>query len=595
MGDRSGRWVSREKPNELAFVVERLAGPEKALVSEYDGRCYTQKPTVYSLSKADLRHGAKYLSLDHRVRDLTDKALELLDHNSELVDECSRTLSSIVSLDMRYVTRRLLLNSVFVRAARLVLARSMILKSEGPQVGNARVVIIMPFDGITLPDCESRTYAQKRGWLFLALCRTALRYLARLALLFVRIIHCVARHGLPHSQDLDVLAVLGHRHNYERVRVGLAGVARTYSVGLVNSLDCRDNLKPFQIEPPVHPVSVVPHVDLKCLRALCTLPRLMSLPGCQQEILGFWDELQYRIVVCEGIASRYTVRLVLVENEYDLLEGVDYQVFRSHGLKYLDFMHGDMLYETREAFHEYDAIAVWGQHYESLERALRCRAGITAIVGNEVFDQISAYRCRDVQLSLLRHQHRVIVSVFTQPTYGFCDAESQISMIQEAAQFVMNQADSFLILKHHPTEYQSPIPSVSSAIPSSMKDRFMECLGEHALYDLLSVSDIVVTPYSTVGLEGVLFRKPVVFMNFGGTSQIVDLSSRKVAFEVNDPAHAQECLSLILSGKLAIPEGVLDSVAHDWACGLDGGSASRFARLVDSLLAPETRTEGCNQ
>lgn len=78
---------------------------------------------------------------------------------------------------------------------------------------------------------------------------------------------------------------------------------------------------------------------------------------------------------------------------------------------------------------------------------------------------------------------------------------------------ISNLDDSYLIIKAHPNEIDL---SYYEKIAKAFDVKNFSILQSHNLYELIHISDVVIVPYSTVGIEAMRLQKPVIAMNMMG-------------------------------------------------------------------------------
>jgi len=204
-------------------------------------------------------------------------------------------------------------------------------------------------------------------------------------------------------------------------------------------------------------------------------------------------------------------------------------------------------------------------------------------IGNQLFDEIPSYRIENKNLQELVNKYSKIISVFTQSTYGFCGVDSQSLMIQKVVDFMKKNKGIYMVLKHHHLEFKYPVPPYDLLL-KGIEDRVLECTNENKLYDILSISDLVITPCSTVGLEAILFKKPVLYMNFGEMPGLLEYPKVDAAVEINGPEKSEFYMDKMLFDESFVNGLRYEKVREDWASGLDGNSHIRFEKLIEEQI-----------
>ena len=108
---------------------------------------------------------------------------------------------------------------------------------------------------------------------------------------------------------------------------------------------------------------------------------------------------------------------------------------------------------------------------------------------------------------------------------------------------ISNLENSFLVIKVHPNESDL---SYYEKIAKKFDVKNFVILKLHNLYELIFVSDVVIVPYSTVGIEAMRLRKPVIAMNMMGLHDDDPLIHSGIPFVVKKEAELmptiEQCL-----------------------------------------------------
>lgn len=146
--------------------------------------------------------------------------------------------------------------------------------------------------------------------------------------------------------------------------------------------------------------------------------------------------------------------------------------------------------------------------------------------------------------------------------------------------------DAALIVKHHPFVHQS------FPVDEEYKDRVLDLTGQDHINDLMLISDLLITDYSSSIFEAVLLELPVLFYAFDEEEYI---GSRDFYFDYEDMvpgpiehdfAALTERARNLLAGENAFAEGKdADSTARQFRetflGALDGHSTERICRYIE--------------
>lgn len=110
-------------------------------------------------------------------------------------------------------------------------------------------------------------------------------------------------------------------------------------------------------------------------------------------------------------------------------------------------------------------------------------------------------------------------TAFQESSYPGIVFPSQREMVEAAIEWARNRSDIFLVIRPHPRENPHARNTVKSAMTSVWADILQNLPTNvvaddvdqgNSLYDVMNVTDVVVTGWSTVGVEASAFGKSVV-------------------------------------------------------------------------------------
>jgi len=562
------------------FLVGRFGYKEKRLVKKIVNKKKIEKYSIYSLNKDDIKRDVEYLNINKEFFKIQDVAFNLLGERKREAKKVSEVLSLIMGLDLDMFTKRLLLNKVFYKEAQFLMGEEILLKQKGIK----NVIILNKYRDILTNKNNVINYSNSLD--IILLLKPILRYIIRLLILsLIRLKNLKEDVGSIKLRRYDIIAIQVAPLCYHLIEKTLGLLKGKYSIAIASGFGCNKELIPFKVQENINKVKICPKVRIIDILKIFKIFYLLKLNDYKWEIINYFDSMLFRKIMCEYVAKRFKPKLILVKNEYDLFENIEYKVFDKYGIKYIDYMHGEHLYYVRDSFLEYHKMVVWGKYYRKLlEEKLRVKEGMIEVIGNQLFDEIPSYRIKNKNLPGLINKYNKIISVFTQSTYGFCGVDSQSIMIQKVVDFMKKNKGIYMILKHHHLEFKYPVSPYDLLI-KSIKDRVLECTNEIKLYDILSISDLIINPSSAVGLEGILFKKPVLYMNFGDTPHLLEYPKVNAAVEINNPENSEFYLNKMLFDKKFINNLRYEKVIEDWANGLDENSHIRFEKLIEEQIS----------
>jgi hypothetical protein len=141
---------------------------------------------------------------------------------------------------------------------------------------------------------------------------------------------------------------------------------------------------------------------------------------------------------------------------------------------------------------------------------------------------------------------------------------------------ISNIENHFLIIKAHPNE--NDLSYYENMAKKFNVKNFMIMQSQN-LYELIFVSDVVIVPYSTVGIEAMRLRKPVIAMNMMGLHDDDPLINSGMPIVVNSDEEIipaiNQCLDI--SSKI-LDDGEL--FAQKELGNIDGLSSDRITKLI---------------
>ena len=147
---------------------------------------------------------------------------------------------------------------------------------------------------------------------------------------------------------------------------------------------------------------------------------------------------------------------------------------------------------------------------------------------------------------------------------------------------VKNVSNAFLLIKLHPNErydkeYYRRIAHAHGVKP----DRFRITL-DLDLYLLISVCDVLITCFSTVGTETIYFNKPLIILDHL-KQDIQHYHKEGVALQAGNGDELLSHLKGILDGKIRIDAKAYEKYIAKYAYAIDGNASERALRYIERL------------
>jgi len=282
--------------------------------------------------------------------------------------------------------------------------------------------------------------------------------------------------------------------------------------------------------------------------------------------------------IARALLAHLSPDLLVVMNELNVLGRATVLVARSQGVPSLHLQHGIMaewmLWRKLHADH----IAVWGE----ADRRRLILAGVPSeritVTGNPHFDRltqrISPETVRALLASLGLQADRPIILVTTQHDSLEASRRQLSAVIQAATAFPEHQ----IVVKLHPAERFEPYRRMLR----ELRAPHVHLTRDVDLFALLEASAVLITRFSTTGLEAMLKKKPVITLNFSGQPDKLPYAESGAALGVHHPAQLLPALQAALENPAAVAEMQRhqERFVKEYAFRIDGQAAQRIANLM---------------
>lgn len=567
-----------------AFLVENFTKKEKKVVEKFSKKNKINNYEIFSINKENNIDGAKYINVNKKFYKIQDMAFYLLDQREKEVDDTAEMLSKITNLNLKMFTKRLLIIKFFYREAKLLISKEILLEEKEIK----KVIILNKYKDMLINRDDVLNYYNnfKDVFIFLMALLRYSKYIAKMIILALKKKNITNYGNVINKKSYDIIAVQYTSLHYQLIKKTLKLLLKKYSIAVTSAFQfhCIEEIVPFKTEKGIDKIKIYPRIRFSDILKLIYFFKLLKIKYYKQCIIGNFREILIRIIQCRHIAKEFNPKVILIPTDGDLFKNVEYAFFNNLGIKYINYMHGDKNYDVELAFIEFHKMAVWGKHYINLyEKKLRAKKGMIEVTGNQLFDEIPKYKIKDKELLILKNKYSRVVSVFTQWANSHDIVKSQYIMIQKVVNFINKSKNIYLIVKHHPLEFQH-LNLDCKPLLKKIEDRRIEITNEKRLYDILAVSDLVITPWSTVGLEAILFKKPVLFMNFGDKPRLLEYPKFNAAIEINDPEESEFYLDKMLFDEKYKEKIDYNKVKKNWANNLDGLSHFRLKEIIENII-----------
>lgn len=220
-----------------------------------------------------------------------------------------------------------------------------------------------------------------------------------------------------------------------------------------------------------------------------------------------------------------------------------------------------------------DLFLCWGRSSaEALISANVFRAGQIMIVGQQRTDEIS-------KLNVSRSSDKKKILIATQP---LADHQLMITYLNDTLD-VLSQIGykDEVVIRPHPGE--KDLDYVKLGV-SAHQDLDIHIEANEDLFIALSKSHLVLTAYSTVGIEAQFFNVPVIIFDYK-SEDLLGLASKGVAAAAQDPGSLKSLLIAFNKGRAIIDASKVSAFIAGSVYQIDGMVVDRMDHAIRSLIA----------
>jgi hypothetical protein len=520
--------------------------------------------TIFCINQSDnsvlnFVKDCKFVNLASYYFELTEISFELLESEIDRVNLFVKELSSLLKLDVSTALYRYLLGNYYIKKARVEKIKSLydLDKYEAIYVDKNHIICEGFFNVLSLRPKLSKYYT------FVLLCFRSIKSLKNI----------IKSNG--NKVDLLLFIDSGEYGYLSKV----PNMLRTANVNFMAVDKTGNNRKVCDLNQ--HNGYIYDRFYKYFFKAAYN-----QLKCINSRRISFFSSFVYNSLFAKSFFQELYIqfhpRVVLFANEYDIFQSIGYHQLKKNDVVALNFMHGEKMYMLRDALAEYDDYMVWGDYYKHLFDRLRYRGKRISVTGNPTHDAIINYQVTDKELINIRKSHKKVISVYTQSLKSperLLTKEWVTQMITDICDYARHRRDVFVFVKNHSNELSFSAIDYDKIIGSLQNVK--RCCKEYKLYDLVTISDLILTPYSTVGLEAILFGKNVIYLNYGAVRNLIPYALENSAIELNDNINFEYYVDRLLDGSIKLNR---QKTIELHANGLDGHSAQHvFEQIIKYL------------
>lgn len=164
-----------------------------------------------------------------------------------------------------------------------------------------------------------------------------------------------------------------------------------------------------------------------------------------------------------------------------------------------------------------DYAALWGKYDKDTLLKLGNPENKLVVTGSQKYDDLYFRAKREPPFSLMQHlkidNSQKVVTIATQPIHNYINFPKNyyMTILQKFLLELKDSSDISIILKLHPFDH---CQEKYKEIANKLKARNFHMVQNVNIFDLLALTDILVTVSSTVALEAMMLKKSVVIVNF---------------------------------------------------------------------------------
>jgi hypothetical protein len=294
----------------------------------------------------------------------------------------------------------------------------------------------------------------------------------------------------------------------------------------------------------------------------------------QYDVRTFLEEIIVRIRTYTDIyfdlIARVKPDIVILLNEISLSDRLAALVSAKVGTASISIQHG--LY-IGHAYHKLttDRVIVWGAEPKKFWEKLGCKPEQVISVGSFAHEKWRALI--DKKRTVFPADRRPRILFLGQNPAAFISAPIHRKTVDSVFGTIQLLPKYHFIIKPHPAENARPYYEARNKLPSNSN---VEIRIAGSIEDVILESDLVITVFSTAGLEAMLLGKPVIVLNLSHESSIApyvhaaelvesaELLPQAIQMIVEDTDRQQ---ALVSAGKKYADEyfGIIDGYAADLA------------------------------
>jgi CDP-glycerol glycerophosphotransferase (TagB/SpsB family) len=222
-----------------------------------------------------------------------------------------------------------------------------------------------------------------------------------------------------------------------------------------------------------------------------------------------------------------------------------------------------------------DFTIVWGKYWADFLQTTgnypETSLFITGQVRTDIIPKLLSSKMEIPEISVKDKKTILYASQFQR------DLELREKAAYDILKITMNFPEVLLVIKLHPSEinefdfYHSIAKKVGC---NNYKITYWT-----DLYQLISISDIIITCFSTVGTEAIYFNKPLIIIDYL-KQDIQNYHKNRVAFQTSNTSELERTIKQIINKEISINTDAYQSFILKYAFKIDGNVSNRIIQLI---------------
>lgn len=281
--------------------------------------------------------------------------------------------------------------------------------------------------------------------------------------------------------------------------------------------------------------------------------------------------------------------LIVVLNELEMFGRIVVGVAKSKEIPTLYIQHGAISRHPSYLPVFADKMATWGPQTKELLVELGSDHSRIEVTGCPAYDRLLNWKVNERIYQILNlDKDKGIVVLATQPSGFEVKKEHSIRVIRGVISAMKNFPDKQLVLKLHPDEYgfmhERIIREMNAKNVRICKHRLVSY--KLNIFDVLKISDLLITQFSTTAIEAIILDKPVITINLTGKPDVMPYAKSGAAIGVYKEEDIEKVIDDALNNKK-----VRDKLAenrkkfvYDFNFKNDGKASERVVDLIENMI-----------